>query len=196
LQATNDIVFMSAVSSSDSLTLTASDVTLSDSAGLSTTISAGSLKIDDGILTPVEVGSGGSGGFISFSGGSGGGTLTVSAEDIKSNSTSGDLIFGIGEVRVEPSGGGPGGRITTNPNTILLTDELGAVTITIHRTDGLVLVLGPSGTSAVYNAAGVQLTGSTAREFAANPDAISLTRPSTFDAWRVDLNDAVNKLSF
>ncbi|MEE9553687.1 MAG: hypothetical protein V3W18_05265 [candidate division Zixibacteria bacterium] len=60
----------------------------------------------------------------------------------------------------------------------------------LHRTDGLTLVLAASGTDAVYNANGVQLTGPLADEFRANPTSLSFTRPSTNDAVRIDITSS------
>ena len=149
------------------------------------------IMTDSGASTIAVLGNGGSsGGFVNLSGGAGGGTVRITADSLELAGSSGRILVVDGKRIVEPAGGGAGGRTSVTAEVIRLTDDVGTDSVTIHRTVGLVLVLGSSGTKAVYNAAGVQLTGPTARAFAANPDAISLTRPSTNDAWTYNLDDA------
>lgn len=127
---------------------------------------------------------------IDLKGGTGGGTVRLTADSLSSLSGSGDIRLGGGTLKFEPPGGDAGGRVIVKASRLLLMDDGGADSASVHRVSGLVLVLGASGTRAVYTAGGIQLTGPTARAYAANPDAFRLTRPSLIDAYVCDLDDA------
>ncbi|MEW5795287.1 MAG: hypothetical protein AB1772_02900 [Candidatus Zixiibacteriota bacterium] len=86
-------------------------------------------------------------------------------------------------------------RLICTADDVSLVDLSSSTTVTLSRTSGLVLVPDVSGTSAVYTAEGIQLTGPTAREFAANPTAISLTRPSSNRAVALDLDNPSGHLA-
>lgn len=183
LTTTTDLVLLDRSSGAGSLTLRGSGSTL-------TLLDDERILLMDGIAEVFNLSRTASGGTVTLSEGTSGGSLTLTADDLTVLNPGGDLTVSDGDLELQPSGGGAGGRITISSEAVLLTDELSSDVLSFDRLGGITVVLGSSGTSAFYRSDGVQLTGPDVRSLNFDRSRIVLTRASLNDAMVCDLDDA------
>ena len=156
-----------------------------------TRIGDGTLKLQSGASTLLDGGMDGRGGYVELSGGSSGGAITLSADDIAVLNPGGDLTVSDGGLLIEPSSGGPGGRFTVDLDQVVLTDDVASDSVVFHRTGGM-RAISATGTLAIYRHDGVQLTGPDLDKLDISRSGYTLTRPSNNGALVCTIDDPVD----